>query len=138
MKSAFSNILHTTCSKPNLDAHDVEWILSLCNELVSRINNLTPHRYDLHKELQASFDTELIRQMLQHSAFDENDLNSLIQVLETRILMICAPSQDETLRNIFRNVNDSENIADCVCHLVLYLNQVIDDIYELLQSEGKL
>ena len=98
MKKSFADLIQSTFSKSSLDEKDIEWIGSLCVELKTRINGLTPSRGDLHADLETKFDIELLKQMLRHNACEIDDVRPLVSTLQSRISMLCAPVQDQEVK----------------------------------------
>ena len=131
MKKSFADLIQSTCSKSSLDEKDIEWIGSLCVELKTRINGLTPSRGDLHADLETKFDIELLKQMLRHNACEIDDVRPLVSTLQSRISMLCAPVQDQEVKKIFDEVSTSNDMGSIVKTLIVELNAILDETYRL-------
>lgn len=137
MRRAMKDLLIETCSKPELEDKDVDWIKRLCAELRDRINALTPRRIDLHAELTAAIDVDLIGQMLKHGAVDTGDMHQLVHVVYGRLSRLCAASQDVTIRETQEALLREENIPLCIATLLFTANDFISDIEELANAALK-
>lgn len=132
MKAMQDLLNKSMCDK--LSDRDIEWLVELCNELKYRINNLTPSRKDLHIQLNYSIDTELIKQMLSNNAFDDNDINHIVNCIFERLKMLCAPSQDNEVAALHIRISNIKNFGEKISCLIIECNKIIDSI-ELLKRE---
>lgn len=127
---AMSDSLEERIVKKKIDNETVDWLVELCNEIKERINNLTPSRRDLHEQLNKSMDTQLLKQMLQHAAFEEEDVHNLVSIICERLKMLCAPSQDAKIQLLEQELLTLA-FEKCVPKLILETNKFIDDIDDL-------
>lgn len=139
-KNAMRDKLNEICKKEELNSEDVEWIGVLCEELVFRINQLTPNRKDLCDELQKSIDVGLLKQMLKHNAFESSDIQNMIGIILSRLKMLCAPSQDNEICKL-ENKLRSLPTEDTIPAFIWDANVIIDEIEflkdQFLNSEKK-
>lgn len=124
-------IKHAIASK------DFVYIVELIEEIINRLNNLTPNRPDLHTDLKSAVDLELIKQMLDHNAFGSNEFYQIVESFLQRIELIQAPIDKhkcDTVRLKLNNlsVTMSNNMiwADVVAPFFLDINKLIDYIYK--------
>ena len=131
MRCAFKDMIDSVCQKPQLEEDDVEWIVTLCNELKFRLNNLTPSRTDLHARLDAAFDCDLLKQMLTHSAVEDHDIRMMVCTVFERIEMLCAPVQDECVKTTKESILHESNAFKCIGRMILEANDIISEIETL-------
>ena len=137
MKKAYRKLISETFSNETLSQKDIEWIVDLCKELKFRINQLTPSRQDLHKELDASFDITLIQQMLTHNSFEKQDLIPIVTILHSRIASLCAPVQDKHVSSTFQKIQEASSIGTCIELIIIEINEILDVIYDLNEQINK-
>jgi hypothetical protein len=128
MQLAMQTSLSHVASKESLTSEDVDWIMRLCEELKLRLNNLIPKRKDLHAELNAALDSQLLKQMLEHSAFDNEDFQKMVHVIYSRLKMLCAPVQDRNVREQEEKILQQDSFGQAVSMLILESNKIIDEI----------
>jgi hypothetical protein len=80
-----------------LQANDTEQLRALLTELVDAIAKLTPNRADLHQELHAEVDADLIAQMVRHQCLDEAEFHSITAALVRRVAGLIAPVRSVAL-----------------------------------------
>ena len=131
MHAAFKSLITETFCKSCLDEKDVIWVERLLLELRDRINGLTPSRHDLHVSLKATFDVQLITQMLRRGAADSNDLTHVAHVVIERLGMLCAPVQDESVATLKSLIMHAEDVNACLAALLYESNVIIDEIERL-------
>ena len=124
--------LSHVASKESLNSEDVDWILRLCEELKIRLNNLIPSRKDLHRDLNAALDSQLLKQMLEHAAFDKGDFQNMVNVIFSRLKMLCAPVQDRYVHEQHEKILQQDSFGQAVSILIMESNKVIDEIENLL------
>ena len=134
MNLAMERSLSHVASKERLNAEDVDWIMRLCEEIKVRLNNLTPRRKDLHADLNAAIDSQLLKQMLENSAFDNNDFANMVDVIFTRLKMLCAPVQDRYVREQQDVILQQDSFGKAVSKLILESNKIIDEIEQFCAS----
>tara|TARA_A100001015_G_C14973621_1_gene706236 strand:+ start:72 stop:500 length:429 start_codon:yes stop_codon:yes gene_type:complete len=117
----------------NCTIEDAKWICNLIIELVTRINNLTPRRKDLHNEINSSIDIELVQQMLVHGAADDSDLQPLCKLVMKRLGQLCAPVQDQDVAKIVEKVSKSSG-AECFSILLCEADSVLSEIERLCST----
>lgn len=127
---AMSDLLQRSASE--MKNEDIEWFLTLCEELKSRINDLTPSRHDLHSELDSSIDIVLLRQMLTNSAFEKRDAEQLVNIIFGRLKSLCAPVQDNKVQLVHVEILNMDNLGQQISTLIMKANMIIDEIEELL------
>ena len=140
IKQTFMKAMQDLISKSvsdKLTDRDIEWLVSLCEELKDRINNLTPSRRDLHIQLNDSIDTDLIKQMLLNDAFDDNDVNHIVNCIFERLKMLCAPSQDKEISALQLKISNMKNFGEKISCLIMECNKIIDSIELLKQNFEK-
>lgn len=118
-----------------MSADDIDWIVRLCEELKTRINSLTPKRTDLHNALNASMDTGLLKQMLEHAAFEQGDLKNIVNIIFERLEALCAPSQDQHVAQV-KNTIMNATFEMGVSTLIMESNKIIDEIERLGREFG--
>lgn len=131
MQTAMRNLMSTVFSNQNMSDADLDWLRRLCVELKERINALTPSRSDLHHALEASFDVDLIVQMVRHRAFDRAEFSKATGVILERLSMLCAPVQDQAVETLKLLVKSDE--CD-VGRFLLESNAIIDEIESLMHQ----
>ena len=127
---ALTDLLEKEVQQSELDGKTITWLIELCEEMKIRINKFTPRSKALHNELETSIDINLLKQMLQNSAFDDNDLKQLITVIFDRLLMLCAPSQDKEIK-MLKNEILKLPFQKAIPKLILETNKIIDSIEEM-------
>jgi hypothetical protein len=120
-----------------LDKKDVDWLVSLCKELKSRINDLTPSRGDLHVELDKAVDVELIQQMLLNDAFDKDEARKMVDFIFERLKLLCAPSEDAKIAQLHINVLTCTDFGEQISSLIIESNMIIDTIERMVETLKK-
>ena len=129
---AMQDLLEKNVNNDKLNAKDIDWLISLCSELKTRINKLTPSRKDLHTQLNSAVDVQLIKQMLENNAFETKDAIDLINfVFEHRLKKLCAPCQDEKVAEVHEKILNCENFGKQISYLIMESNIIIDEIEKL-------
>ena len=126
MRRAMRDVLKETFKKPKLDAHDVDWIKRLLEELCQRVNALSGNP-KLAEEFNRAFDVQLMVQMLEHEAFDPEEQVRYADILFERLLKSCAPVQDRRVEQAQQRARGGKDMGWLICEA----NAIIDDI-ELL------
>tara|TARA_B100000945_G_scaffold308222_1_gene297616 strand:+ start:1721 stop:2251 length:531 start_codon:yes stop_codon:yes gene_type:complete len=127
LQDSIEKMLNTQPMKDN----DIKWFIELCNEIKQRLNSLTPNRKDLQKQLNGSFDTKLIEQMLKNSALEKNDIIHVTNCIFERLMMLCAPVQDKEIMQLKTDIQNEPNFATGIAKLILESNKIIDEIEKL-------
>lgn len=134
-KKAMNDLIEKACEQEKLHDNDIDWIIRLTEELVFRINSLTPKRTDLHIQLQQSIDLTLMKQMLANQAFDESDFKQVVDTFINRLKLLCAPSQDSTLITLHQHLFEMP-FAKAIPYMIMQCNEIIDEI-KRLETEFK-
>ena len=124
------DILNTTSP----DENAVEWIREQCIFIKNRIENLTPNRKDLRDSWNTQFDIDLFVQMFRNSAVDENDANTIVNIVFNRVQMLCAPSQDEAVSHAKEIILLEKNTSKKLAVLLEISNDIIKDIETLAKN----
>ena len=133
-KRSMKNMLTEISNKDTLSERDVDWLVRLLDEIRQRINNLTPNRRDLQDDFNKNFDLVLIRQMLEHSAIENEDIAGLIRAVCARLQMLCAASQDQHLKNLAFKYSSFSTLGALFSEFVFDINEFIDEIEHLHKS----
>lgn len=132
MRQAMHDKLIEACEATPMKADDVIWVQRLVQELVERLNALTPSRVDLHAKLRTSIDVDLVGQMLTHESVEPADVRHMVTALFERAAQLCAPLQDAKVTASRDTILMETNIPKCVATLVFELNDIVTEIEELL------
>lgn len=79
----------------DLDKKSYNSFISILDEIRQRISLLTPNRVDMHKLLEEYIDTELIKQMLENDAVDDNYFYKLSHYIVERLKELEAPIENK-------------------------------------------
>ena len=131
MRAAMRDMITEVASKSELTDDDAEWLSKLVGEVCERINALTPRRLDMHAELSTCIDVALIKQMLRHGAADSDDVRRLVDTVFDRLAMLCAPSQDETIRAARAECHAQPTLALALARLLDRCNTLLSEIEKL-------
>ena len=130
-KAHIRYLLIEALDQTQIDSETLEWVRSLCEELSTRIKNLTPNNIKFQREWDQNFDIDLIIQMLKHNAFEEDDCQNLVSVVFERLSKCCAPVQDEAVAHakeaVLREVKFSSKMA-CMIEIA---HCILEDIETL-------
>ena len=74
------------------------------------------------------FDTDLFIQMFRHCAVEENDANSIVNIVFDRIQMLCAPSHDEAVSHAKSMILSEKNTSKKLAVLLEISNDIVNDI----------
>lgn len=121
-------------SLENPDKSSTSLIRERCNDLTNRITRLTPSRKDLISSWNEAFDVELFVQMFQNSAVDENDANTIVNIVFDRFSLLCAPAQDEAVLEAKKCILNEKHIFKKLALLLEISNDILKDIEKLLES----
>ena len=116
------------------DENSIKWVEEKCNSLKQRIANLTPNRKELRDSWNATFDVDLFIQMFRNSAVDENDANTIVNIVFERIQMLCAPSQDCAIAHAKESILQEKNTSKKLAVLLEIANDIINDVEKLLKD----
>lgn len=137
MRRAMLDVMRERICKPPSGLRkeeDIQWVSRLLLELQERVCSLTPRRSDLALSFRASFDVDLLIQMMRNGA-EGGELHRMGSVLLERLSLLCAPCQDESLRclkeRLLRGEADFVDLLD-ECH------SAIDEIERLSKREDAL
>ena len=131
---AMQDSLEKSMMMKDISNVEVEWICKLCVELKQRINNLTPSRKDMHEELDKSIDLVIIKQMLRNDAFEKEDAFHIINCIFERLQKLCAPCQDEDIKQVITKILSMKSIPRQLSSLIMESNRIIDEIEKLYQD----
>lgn len=134
MRKSMQLLLQKMFDKDTLNDEDIDWIKRLRAEIIKRINNLTPRRIDLHKELESIIDIDFIAQMLKYSAMESSDFFRIINITFSRLEMLCAPSQDYDISQIKQSLLSENNISLSIASYILETNKIIDEIEDMREK----
>ena len=126
-------IMEALDKNPN-DTETLEWIKSLCEELSTRIKNLTPNNTKFQQEWDQNFDVDLIIQMLKHNAFEEEDCQRLVNVVFDRLARCCAPVQDEAVAHAKEVVTREIKFSSKIACMIEIAHSILEDIETLNQK----
>lgn len=126
-------IMEALDKTPN-DSETLEWIRSLCEELSTRIKNLTPNHTRFQQEWNQNFDIDLIIQILKHNAFEETDCQTLVNVVFERLAECCAPVQDEAVKHAKYVVSKEVRFSSKIACMIEIAHSILEDI-EMLQKK---
>ena len=128
LEDSLEKMLNTQPMKQN----DIKWFIELCEEIKQRLNSLTPNRKDLQNQLNTSFDTQLIKQMMENQAFEHNDIIHVTNCVFERLMMLCAPVQDKQIQQLKNEIENEQNFGAGIAKLILETNKIIDEIEKLV------
>ena len=119
-----------------VDKGDAKYIISLLQELIERLNNLVPNRKDLHQSLNSQIDLKLIKQQIEHQAFDSNDFYCVIDGFTQRIKLLQAPADENVLNDFLSLVNNMKEWkwGKAVGKCILEMNKIIDLIEKRIKE----
>ena len=64
-----------------------------------------------------------MKQMLSNDAFDNNDVNHIVNCIFERLKMLCAPSQDKEIAALHTNILNIENFGEKISSLIIMQQQ---------------
>ena len=123
-----------TLDMTSLDDNAIEWVREQCNFIKKRIEKLTPNRKDLRDSWNTQFDTDLFIQMFCNNAVDENDANTIVNIVFDRIQMLCAPSQDEAVSHAKQTILSEKNTSKKLSVLLEISDDIVKDIETLSKN----
>ena len=129
-RKKFIEILNTTSPDDNA----VEWVRERCSSMKNRIEKLTPNRKDLRDSWNTQFDVDLFVQMFRNHAVDENDANTIVNIVFDRIQMLCAPSQDEAVLHAKETILSEKSTSKKLAVLLEISNEIVKDIETLVKN----
>jgi len=119
--------LQSTFEKETLSTEDKAWLKNLLNELQWRVVGLAPSRPDLEREFLKAFDVQLLSQMIDHDAWDLDDIKKAGEALFEHLLRFTPPSYTAAVNKILADMKD----RPCVGTLIYEAHIIIDEIYRL-------
>lgn len=123
----------------DLKRGDFRRLFALIDEVKQILASITPNRKDLHAELDATLDLDLLRQLLEQQSIAEWDLRPLTMFVVKYIRMLEAPARsDETdawLKDFLIKLdkNDEEHPSDLPSKVKL-LREFFDFCHEKLEQ----
>lgn len=130
IRKKFIEILNTTSPDDNA----IEWVREQCNSMKNRIEFLTPNRKDLRDSWNTQFDVDLFVQMFRNCAVEQNDANTIVNIVFDRIQMLCAPSQDEAVLHAKETILSEKNTSKKLAVLLEITNDIVKDIEMLVKN----
>lgn len=109
-QNAFWDLFEKNLSKTPPDYYQ---IYSSLNNIIKRINNLTPHRKDLQTELINFIDIDIIKRLIESNNFTIKYFLKLINFIYfKRLLFLCSSDMDNDItsfyNNYVKNINGKE------------------------------
>lgn len=128
MRAAMKKMISEVAAKEDMTDEDADWLAGLVQELVDRMNSLTPSRRDLHEQLATSCDVGLTRQMLRYHAADAKDGAALVGAICGRLRLLCAPAQDEAVRALEARALEAPTLPLGLAELLHGADEVVTEI----------
>jgi len=126
--------IDTLTKNINKDPPDIKWLSELFAEIRTKLINLTPNNKSFQAEICSGLDLDLFKQMLVNSAFDMNDLKTLVDFVFSICLKLCAPVRDQdiydTQNNLQQMIVENKSFGEIVSTFVVHANKIIDAIHE--------
>ena len=122
LSKALDNLLDETLLK-DLDSNKIDWVIEILKETILRMNSLTPHRTDLHVDLENVVDIEVIRKTMILENVENVYVTNLINAVYDRLLLLCAPVQDFEIRN--------QKETNCICDESKLKKTFEDTLFEI-------
>ncbi len=96
VQAAFWDMFHEELSSepPKYDK-----LVSLLIELRDIFCNLVPNRLDIHQEIHENIDIDLIKNMIEHNAFDDDNLKKLASYIVSLVKRFQPPQMDDAVNN---------------------------------------
>ena len=94
MHKAFWNLIKDDLNK---EPQNFDHLIILIEEIMSKLINLTPHRTDLHNELQEVLDPSFLKHIFTEKAMDPQHFFNLIIFLINQLKKNCAPYMDSII-----------------------------------------
>ncbi len=131
LSKAIDILLDETLLK-DLDSNKIDWVIEILKETILRMNSLTPHRKDLHVDLENVVDIEVIRKTMILENVENVYVTNLINAVYDRLLLLCAPVQDFEIRNQKEICKCKKNVSEKIWFLLSTCNKDINEIERLL------
>ena len=96
-----------------------EMLLSLLDEMRFKICEMIPNRHDLHENLYEHIDVDLLEQMLNHDAVDNNYIFNTIQFIINQLKELDS-IEDEPYYEIWRT-QVNKRIQDPECPIYVFM-----------------
>jgi len=99
----------TFIEKIDKDQPDYSRLIILLKEMKQIFYSLVPSRVDIHHEINENIDTELLLQMIEHKAIDQNDILKIMEYIVSLILRFQSASEDKTTNEWWDNLKIKYN-----------------------------
>lgn len=140
IKNAFWNLL-----KDDLEAEPQRFnhLMILIEEIKLKLKSLTPHRNDIHDELDQYIDIDFLRNLFETKGFEPTHFFNLIKYLMNKIKLYSAPYMDMEVNqwecNTFEllqqeKIEYSEFIRDFFTKYHFFLDKIQEDIQKFKQT----
>ena len=110
-------------------------LISLLVELRDTFCNLVPNRSDIHAEIHENIDVDLIKNMVEHDAFDDESLQKLAVYIISLVKKFQPPVMDEGVQNweqgMMEQFNSKFEYSD---FLVMFFKSVFNMLDEIVIS----
>ena len=134
--AAFWDLFHEELSKepPKYDR-----LISLLNEIRDTFCDLVPNRKDIHEEIYENIDIDLIKNMIEHNAFDIENLKNLSIYIISLVKRFQPPEMDEAVnkweKGMLEHFNKDFEYSD---FLVMFFKSVLNMLTEIMLSANKI
>mgnify|MGYP001288143548 CR=1 FL=1 len=146
LHAAFWDILHEELnSKPPV----YDRLISLISELRDTFCKFVPHRTDIHQEIYENIDIELIKNMINNDAFDDNNLYKLAVYIISLVKKFQPPIMDNDvneweqgmLQQFKQNFDYSEflviflrSVFNMVDNIIIYIKKLEEENKETKEN----
>ena len=138
--------IHNTLEKAWIDAiteklknDDWDIFINLLQEILTRLKNFVPNRKDLHERMDASLPCDLIKQMIDHKAIEEEDFRKYFSILLNWVKEFGAPEDDTTVNLTLAKIDNIsiKSYAETCPPVLLEINKHVNTIENRLNKMRK-
>ena len=131
MKAVLWDIIHEDVKRK-----DFSKLIVLLRELIQKVNDLTPHRVDLHTELRGVVDIDLIQRLLETDEISQTWLDTIVDfVIRKRILVLESPARnEETMLWLKRYKAEASRMHDDPTFLLKGFRQFLDYCHKKIEE----
>jgi hypothetical protein len=110
-------------------------LLTLLNELKYYMALCVPTRYDVHNEIDTAIDIDLWKQMLEHNAFNNDDIIGFITYVYNKIKEWCSAADKNIVENKMKEtLANLEKVSTGEITLPEYISNFIKDSFQFLEN----
>jgi hypothetical protein len=121
----------------NSEKPDYDWIVSLYGEIKGRLIKFIKKDSSVYKQIDAQFDIDLFRQMIEHDIFNTEDLMKLINTTFEWIKFLGAPARDEVADQAKMRILSSEPnkiVSTFIKEVNICIDYIDEDIINFIKE----